>query len=82
MAKQKASGVPVSERALIQRINRKLAAQDEIVRTARGGRAEQDLGRYFIVDVRIGGVVHSDIDLEEWGRELAVLRSYERLVQD
>jgi hypothetical protein len=48
-AKQKA---PVSMRALIQRINRKLRHNGEVLKVARGSRAEAEanVGRYFIVN--------------------------------
>lgn len=44
MAKQK---VPISERALIQRINRKLLDNDQVLKSARGSRAEQELGGFY-----------------------------------
>ena len=43
MTKQK---VPVSMRAVIQRINRKLTDDDEVLKTTRGERARFDLGDY------------------------------------
>jgi hypothetical protein len=70
---------PVSERALIQRINRKLWDDDEMVKTTRGGRAEMDLGRHYVVNWRINGVIHKDIDLEDWGRDLGVLKNWEKV---
>jgi hypothetical protein len=50
-AKQRA---PVSMRALIQRINRKLRHNGEVLKIARGsrGEAEADVGRYFIVNIK------------------------------
>ena len=56
----KHKGVPVSERALIQRINRKLASDLEVLKTARGRRAEFDLGRYYVIDLR--GIARGDLD--------------------
>jgi hypothetical protein len=77
---KKQQKVPVTERALIQRVNRKLWHDDEMVKTSRGARAELDLGRHYIVNWRINGLTHRNIDLEDWGRELGVLRDYEELV--
>jgi hypothetical protein len=71
--------VPVTERALIQRINRKLHDDDQMVKTTRGGRAEMDLGRHYVLNWRINGVVHTNIDLEDLGRELGVLQDWEGL---
>ena len=73
--------VPVSERALLQRINRKLAHDDEKVVKARG-RAVFDCGRFYTIDWRRGFLLHKDIDLEAQGRELGVLAKWEKLVED
>jgi len=75
-------GVPVSERALIQRLNRKMHSDDLMVKTTRpGSRAEFDLGRHYILNWRIDGVMAQgkDIDLEAYGREYGVLKAWERL---
>jgi hypothetical protein len=81
MPTQKATA-PVSMRALIQRVNRKLAADDEVLKAARGARAVQDLGYHYIVDSKHNLVLHKDVDVEHLGRELGVLRAYERVVLD
>jgi hypothetical protein len=78
----KAEKVPVSERALIQRLNRKMRDDDLMVRTTRPGtRAEFDLGRHYVVNWRINGIIAGgkNIDLEDYGREYGVLHPYERL---
>lgn len=41
---------PVTARAVVQRLNRKLAADYEMVRKSRGGRAELDCGEYYVID--------------------------------
>jgi hypothetical protein len=71
--------VAVSMRALIQRINRKLYADDEALKTARSEGMRQQLGDYYIVDWRINGVMHHDVDPVVLARELGVLKPYERL---
>jgi hypothetical protein len=43
--------VPVSMRALLQRINRKLAKDGAVLKTLRGQRYAHDLGRYYSVDL-------------------------------
>ena len=89
MAKKR-TGVPVSERAPIQRINRKLdcdrptarqSGSIEMLKTARGARAEHDLGRHYIIDLRGNVVLRKDVDIEELGRELGVLRPYEAVAE-
>jgi hypothetical protein len=68
--------VPVSERALIQRINR---AEDEMLKMTRGGRAKQDLGRHYVIGIRRNVVHQMDIDLAALARKLGVLREYEHV---
>jgi hypothetical protein len=50
------------------------------MRVTRGTRARFDLGDYYVINVRISGVVAKDIDLEDLGRETEALRPWERLV--
>jgi hypothetical protein len=75
--------VSVSQRALIQRINRILAkrggAPGELLRAARGTRARQDLGDYYVVDLLHNRVINTNVDLEEFGREVEALAPYESL---
>jgi hypothetical protein len=67
VAKQK---VPISERALIQ------------LKSARGSRAEQELGGFYVIDFRHNCIVAKDVALRALGRKLGALRSYEYLVED
>lgn len=71
--------VPVTEKALYQRINRKLAADGEKLKRARGANVETALGEYFVVDIYRNAVMHTHIDLEDYGRELDVLAEWEAL---
>jgi len=48
-------GVPVTRRALIARVNRKLAERDEQVCITRGERAKQEVGAYWLRDNRREG---------------------------
>lgn len=75
----KTKKVPVSRRAVIARINRKLARDDEQLRTTRGMQAFLDLGDYYTVDVRRNWIARKDVDLDALGRELGVLKDYEKL---
>jgi hypothetical protein len=72
---------PVTKRALVQRINRKLSADDEMVKAARGARAQQDLGDFYTVNVSRNYIVAKDVALEDLGRKLGVLKPYEALVE-
>jgi hypothetical protein len=74
--------VPVTLRAVIQRINRKLAHTEEMLKTLRGERGESDLGRHFVVNWRINRVVQPHADPEQLARELGVLKAWEHVAED
>jgi hypothetical protein len=77
MAKrQRQTKYPVGERALILRINRRLKASGRMLHVARGARAEQQLGHFFIVDDRNNIVAHN-VDLTELARKLGALKPWE-----
>ncbi len=84
MARGRDVKVPVSERALVQRINRKLKDDSAVVKKARRTPSmEQDgFGRYFRLDYSGNRIVDKDVDLEVLGRDVDVLRPYEGLAQD
>jgi hypothetical protein len=68
----------VTMRSVIQRINRKLAADGEVLRAARSARARFDHGDYFVVSER-AGIHPSHVDPEEMARELGVLKTWEQV---
>ena len=64
----------ITERALIKRINRKLAHTDEAIRICReDSRWIDQLGRHFIEDTKTKFVLATDCDLADIGREVGVL---------
>jgi hypothetical protein len=75
--------VPVTSRALMQRLNRALWEEDLMVKKTRPqGRARIDLGEFYLVNWRINGVADKNIDLEDYGREYGVLADYEEVRDD
>lgn len=74
--------VPVTMRALIQRINRKLAKQSQVLKKVRGERARFDLGDYFIINTDRNILMYKQTDPEALGRELGVLELWESVVQE
>ena len=84
MGGRKAAGakVPVTVRAVTQRINRALRARGETLKAARGVRARQDLGDYYTIQVDRNAVVDTHVDLERLARELGALAPYEQVVSD
>ena len=61
-------------RSVIARINRRLKTDDEMLKAAHGERMRQQVGDYYILNFRINGVMHHDVDpprsllgvLKEW----------------
>ncbi len=66
--------VPVSPRALTQRIDR--ALRPERLKAARG-RQREELGNYYVVDQT--SVIQKHVDLEVLARTLELLRPWETL---
>lgn len=75
--------VPVSVRAAIQRINRKLKPDMEQLKVTRGGEMLRlDLGDYYIINFNRNWIAHKHVDPEKLGRELGVLAPWETMVDD
>jgi hypothetical protein len=75
--------VPVSERALIQRLNRKIKEDDLVLKKCRpDSRAHNDLGDYFVVDINRNVIIErklDSVDLQSMGRAKKVLADWEAL---
>jgi hypothetical protein len=82
MAKATPAQTPVSMRALLQRINRRLAHDLEGVKKSRSARAQQELGDYYILDFNRNFIIAGHVDPEALGRDLEVLAPYERVEDD
>lgn len=74
------SRAPVSERAVVARINRALAKDNRTLRTTRAdSRWYSNTGRHYVIDIAQNCILWTDVDLEELGRELGVLADYETI---
>lgn len=73
----KSAKVAVTHRALLQRINRKLARAEEVLRVNRRGAYEEAGPNYWLVNFNRNQVVGGCDDLVGFGRELGVLKPYE-----
>jgi len=75
--------VPVSERGLIQRINRKwkLERREQLLRKSRT-KASRELGEFYVLNLKSHRIAARDVDLEELGRKLKVLKGWERLADN
>lgn len=77
MFRQTVRYAPVSERAIYQRIKRRLKKDGEELRAARSPQQREELGDHFTVQAVPGGVYRAHVKLEKLGRELGVLRPWE-----
>jgi hypothetical protein len=80
----KGGSVPVTMRALIARINRKLRPDDMTLKIARSRRARLDLGEFYVLNARLNAIVYhyKHCDPEELGRELGVLKKWEKVHEE
>ena len=74
--------IPVSERALVARINRKLAHDGEKLYKSRTMWANLMVGDHYILDVERNFTSGQPVDLKSLGKKLGVLKPYERLADD
>jgi hypothetical protein len=74
--------VPVSQAALLRRVNRKLAAEGKQLRRTRGTRAIVELGIWHVIDSERGLVAESSVEVESLARRIGVLREWELLVRE
>jgi hypothetical protein len=77
MAKAKAMKVPVTERSVVARVNRRLQANGEMLKPARGEQVRAQVGDWYVLDVKAKGVVREDVNLEAIARELGALKDWE-----
>jgi hypothetical protein len=77
----KGQKVPVTMRALLQRINRRLAP-DKARLVVNRGRADSTLGGFYVLDIQRNAVRDSHADPEALGRKLGALRAWEVLAED
>ena len=74
---------PVTERALMARINRKLKHEDRVLRRCgEGSRSYNTLGRYYVLDTHKNIVVDLQVDLSHLAGELDAMTPHEELVED
>ena len=81
IATERQGTVPVTMRAIVQRINRKLAADGYRRLKQSRGRPwkylDHDVGTWFLVDGSRNCVERTHVDPEEFAKELGVLKPWE-----
>ena len=74
---------PVTSRALYARIKRHLEKDGiKLCASREGTRTHQDFGRYYSISLTDNAIETKDIDLEELGRELGILKDWEEVGED
>ena len=63
----------MNEAAIVKRINRALASEDEKLRKSRGGWTAANFGDFYVHDWRRNIVTATHVDPEDLARELGVL---------
>jgi len=76
----KARKLGVTTRAVIQRINRKLKPDLEGLKVSRSERMRLDVGQFYIVNYRMNVIRQHDVEPEALGRELGVLKDWEKVI--
>ena len=77
---EKEQRVPVSVRAVIQRINRRLKSQGQLLKTRRSSSfCRIALGRYFIVSIKSGRLIETNCCLEKLARRENALELWEEI---
>jgi hypothetical protein len=77
-----AKRVPVSLRAVIQRINRRLGSEEKVLKIARSERVKDAVGWYYVLDVNRNWVISRWVNVEQYARDLGVLKEWERMEQE
>jgi hypothetical protein len=82
-ATERQGTVPVTMRAIVQRINRKLAADGYRRLKQSRGRPwkylDCNVGKWFLVDGSRNHVERTNVDAEKFAKELSVLKPWEKV---
>lgn len=73
--------LPITLRALLQRIDRALAKKDQCLKKTLSEQAVCELGEYYIFDRNKMVALKDHVDPEALGKELGVLNPYEGVTE-
>ena len=76
--KSRTRRIPVSQRAIMQRINRRLEGFEKLKKN-RSQQWHADLGVYYIVDENLNVLVDKHVDLEKLARKLGAIKAWETI---
>ena len=69
--------VPVTMRSVLERINRKLAPREEVLKKAHGRQAIAQFGAYYVLDWRRNIIEQWHVDPVALAQDLDVLKPWE-----
>jgi len=75
------SKVGIQARALIGRINRKLAPDQVLKSNRRSATLTDQLGTYFVLDTRHNQIAQRDVNLTRLARKLGAIEPWEELTE-
>ena len=75
MSKQRT--VPVTARAMTQRINRRLIAEDEQLKATRGERQRDEVGDLYVLSTFHNLIVRTRVDVGALAMEMGVIRAWD-----
>lgn len=67
----------ITEKALVSRINRRLAPSGTTLRKALGESLRAEVGDFYELDMHLNVITVKHVVVEKWGRELGALRPTE-----
>lgn len=71
---------PISERAVLARINRKLKPDNKQLKKCKAdSQGYGELGDYYEVDLNLNAVTATHVDLQQRGTEMKVLADFEQI---
>ena len=73
--------VPVTRRAVMQRVNRKLGQRNEALRAWRTSSQEYTAGDLYHLDFDANAVLDVNVDLEPFAREVGALQPWEEIAE-
>ncbi len=77
---EKERRVPVSVRAVIQRINRRLKKDGQLLRACRWNNwNRENFGQYYVVSTGTGRLIETNVELEKLARREHALELWEEL---
>ena len=71
--------VKISQLELVRRINQKIAKNIEEVTKSRDGESHKETDQYYTIEFDQDKITITDVDLEKLGKELGVLKDFEKL---